>query len=117
MSVILINADGTHQIIENTQDQNITDGKWLRDMIGCRWFELVRCDHGILAWLDEEGILTGRPVNPAASIALHALGANAGWVRGNVLFTTQKGENNAPLTDRQRDLIIDSIDLLPTRRI
>ena len=98
MRAIRITADGNHKVVEG----DVRSTEFLREQIGCRWFEAIHIDerpgHGLVAWLDEEGRLNGSPSNHAATLLLVALDHGVGIVHGTVLLTRRQGENNADLT-------------------
>lgn len=66
---------------------------------------------GIWAYCDEEGRLTGRPVNPAASIVLGHIAPYPPLV-GPIVFVaedTEDGTSNPPLTQDQIDIIENEV--------
>jgi hypothetical protein len=92
-----IDHTGNHEVVEG----DVRSTEFLREQIGCQWFEAIHIDerpgHGLVAWLDEEGRLNGSPSNYAASLLLAALDHGVGIVAGTVLITRRQGENNADL--------------------
>jgi hypothetical protein len=107
MRAIRIDTDGTYEIVEG----DVREGSFLREHIGCEWFEAVYLDnHSLVAWLDEEGKLTHKPSNHTASLLLAALDRNVGIVEGTMLITRRKGENNVDLVNADITNIVHRLD-------
>lgn len=106
MRAIRIDTDGNHEVVEG--DVRSTD--FLREQVGCQWFEAVYLDGSLVAWLDEEGRLDRKPSNHAASLLLNALGSQVGIVVGTVVITRRKGENNVDLTTADITGIVHKLD-------
>jgi hypothetical protein len=104
MNAILIETGGTaHGVVGD-----VRSSEWIREQVGCEWFQVLYLDDGIIAWLDEEGRLKRHaPTNMVASVVVHQLGQQVGPIVGNVLFTGMKGEDTADLTPAQVTRIED----------
>lgn len=79
-------------------------GQEIHEAVG-GYFEIVRIQHDILMWLNEEGKLVGLPMNYHATALAWLAGAisTGDWIAGDVVFTgtEDKHGNHQMLTGAQ----------------
>ena len=114
MDAIRITADEfeTVSIADPGQDTHITE---LQAAIGCHWFDVIRCDHGIDLWVDDEGMINGSTLNRPATFLANLLGYPSP-VYGSVVVL---GANAAtgdtmPLTSDQEARVCDLLGIPAT---
>lgn len=67
LTALLVRVDGTAEVLRLPNDW-----RKLNAAIGALWGEVVRTiEPGLLLWVDEEGRLTGKPLNAGLSLRLY----------------------------------------------
>ncbi len=82
----------------------------LRENIDCEWIDRVGLDKGIDMWVDDEGLLTDKPLNVLASRYVDmARGRTGAVIAGTVVFAGLDGENTVNLTQEQMVFVIQRL--------
>ena len=78
------------------------DWQALAEAIGCQWIERIRITKDVSYVVDDEGLLTGQPVNVRANHLMYP-----GALRGDVLvFNEHMTRDGAALTDLTDEYLI-----------
>ena len=107
-TALRIGVDGTVERVALHVDVHGSCGESLRELIGCRLFEVVSLDEGVDAWVDEEAPVTLDLDDPAAVAAAVnmvgslVVGKRAGLplaspLLGSVVLTGRRGERTIGL--------------------
>jgi hypothetical protein len=66
MKDVVINVDGTQREVSpaNGSDYSLEE---MRDLIGCKWIQIINTHDGRSMVIDEEGKLTGKEINMTAT--------------------------------------------------
>ena len=116
MKYIELHTDGVIVIRETTQESAVVDYETLRSLIEALpdpigWFEIVRVragGHKYMMIVDEEGLLTGKEYNPAAS-ALYGQ-TPSDFIVGDALVLSDHGDEDMYfLTDEEVKALFLSI--------
>lgn len=86
-------------------------GDAIRELIGCRTFDVISLEHRIDLWVDDEGLLQAEPVlNLPATLVAHALGVQTA-VFGTAVALSVNGTTGETLglIDRQVRRIYDAV--------
>ena len=107
-TALRIGADGTVERVALHVDAHGSCGGSLRELIGCRLFEVISLDEGVDAWVDEEALVTLDLDDPAAvAAAVNVVGSLVVGRRvgvplgssllGSVVLTGRRGERTVGL--------------------
>lgn len=86
----------------------------LQQAIGARWFDVVRLDHGIDLYVDDEGAINGSTLNLPATIIAHTLGTPAALFGNAIaLGVDETSGESLSLNDEQTQLIVHALARRP----
>lgn len=86
----------------------------LQQAIGARWFDVVRLDHGIDLYVDDEGAINGSTLNLPATIIAHTLGTPAALFGTAIaLGVDNTSGESLTLSDEQTQLIVHALARRP----
>ncbi|NQX18188.1 DUF3846 domain-containing protein [Rathayibacter sp. VKM Ac-2857] len=111
MDAIRITADEveTVSIADPGEDTHVTE---LQAAIGCHWFDVIRCEHGIDLWVDDEGMINGSTLNRPATFLANLLG-HPSPVYGSAVILGGNADtgDTAPLTPEQEARVRDLLGI------
>ena len=115
MKAVRVPATGPATVIDLAEPTDDDTAAFLADLysaIGCDSVECVQVTGLLDAWLDETGLINGKPLNPRATQLANTYGISDG-LHGVVLFVGTDPDNGEPadLTDAQ----VDQVMALPER--
>ena len=110
MKALLIPVDGPPRAIDLPDGGSTRFMRSLRALIGAECVELIWITSRWEAWLDEDGIAAGKPVNQAASLVARSFGAQFS-LRGTVVIvgSGKDAARSEALSSAQVDAILEKI--------
>ena len=85
----------------------------IQQTVGCDCFTVVGLEHGIDAFVDDEGLLNGSELNLPLTVLVHRLGVRSVLVGNGFLAGMNRDGDTISLTEEQRQRISDALTTRP----
>jgi|LakMenEpi03Aug12_release.lakeMendotaPanAssembly.Ray.scaffolds.fasta_scaffold17070_2 hypothetical protein len=82
----LIRTDGRRGFVD------VGDWRGIAETLECDWVDVVRLEGGADMFIDDEGLLTDRPLNYIATVLAIEKGPIRTWLRGDVIVFGTHGD-------------------------